>query len=45
MNINLLSNPTRVSTPFVKVTIGDYTFGVFNQKYGVSKDEFGTYIY
>ena len=30
-NLNLLSNTNRVETPYVKVTIGDYTFGVMNQ--------------
>ena len=30
--INLLSNTTRVETPFIKITIGDYTFGVMESK-------------
>ena len=30
--ISLLDSPTRVATPFVKVTIGDYTFGVFREE-------------
>ena len=52
-NINLLSNLTRVETPFVKVTIGDYVFGIYTQesiqnipalKYSVSKIKFPNYI-
>lgn len=31
MAINLLSSTSRVSTPFIKVTIGDYTFGVYDK--------------
>lgn len=45
MNINLLSNPTRVETPFIKVTIGDYTFGIFSQTNGVKKTTDGSYRY
>lgn len=30
--ISLLDSPVRVATPFVKVTIGDYTFGVFREE-------------
>lgn len=29
--ISLLSNPVRVMTPFIKVSIGDYDFGVFSK--------------
>jgi hypothetical protein len=42
--LNLLGFTTRVETPFIKVTIGDYTFGVFDKqdlKQGV--DEFGIF--
>lgn len=41
--ISLLDNPIRVSTPFIKVKIGDYNFGVFNQKEAVKKDNSGVY--
>ena len=30
-NINLLSSPSRIETPFIKVTIGEYTFGVLEE--------------
>lgn len=30
-SINLLSNTSRVETPFIKITIGDYTFGVYDK--------------
>lgn len=30
-NINLLSSPSRVETPFIKVTIGEYILGVFDK--------------
>lgn len=30
-SINLLSSPSRVETPYIKVQIGDYTFGVFDK--------------
>ena len=43
-NLNLLSSPTRVETPYVKVTIGDYTFGVMNQMdTEIRQDVRGTY--
>lgn len=29
--INLLSNTSRVETPFIKITIGKYTFGVYDK--------------
>lgn len=45
MNINLLSNPTRVETPFIKVVIGDYTFGIFSQTSGIKKAADGAYKY
>lgn len=41
--ISLLDNPIRVSTPFVKVTIGDYTFGVYNETKKITKDNSGMY--
>lgn len=42
MDINLLANPTRVSTPFIKVTIGDYVFGVYNES-GIKRNNLGSY--
>jgi hypothetical protein len=43
-SVNLLGFTTRVETPFVKVTIGDYTFGVFeNQDLRRGIDEFGVF--
>lgn len=41
--ISLLENPIRVSTPFVKVKIGDYTFGVFRQSEEMRRDSSGVY--
>ena len=41
--ISLLENPIRVATPFIKVTIGDYTFGVFNQNNSITKNSDGSY--
>lgn len=41
--ISLLQNPIRVSTPFIKVIIGDYTFGVFKHSEDVKKDNTGVY--
>lgn len=43
-SLNLLGHTTRVETPFVKVIIGDFTFGVFEKqdlKRGI--DEMGVY--
>lgn len=43
-SLNLLGYTTRVETPFIKVTIGDFTFGVFEKqdlKKGI--DEMGVY--
>lgn len=42
--INLLSNLSRVEVPFIKVIIGDYTFGVQEQKRGSSTIEFPNYV-
>lgn len=43
-SVNLLGFTTRVETPFVKVTIGDYTFGVYeNQDLRNSRDELGVF--
>lgn len=33
-NLSLLGSTSRVETPFIKVTIGEYTFGVFEKKVG-----------
>lgn len=38
-----MQNPIRVSTPFIKVIIGDYTFGVFKHSEDVKKDNNGAY--
>ena len=43
MDINLLANPTRVSTPFIKVTIGDYVFGVYSETKSIKRDNTGSY--
>lgn len=43
-SINLLGSTTRIETPFVKVTIGDYTFGVYEkQDLKRGRDEMGVY--
>jgi hypothetical protein len=42
-NISLLGNTSRIETPFVKITIGNYTFGVFQKIKGMEKDETGFY--
>jgi hypothetical protein len=43
-SVNLLGYTTRVETPFVKVTIGDYTFGVYESKDLQSgRDSMGVY--
>ena len=34
MAVNLLTNTSRIETPFISATIGDYTFGVFNKEKG-----------
>lgn len=42
---SLLSSQARIQTPWIKVTIGDYTFGIFNKttKSGAVKDSDGFY--
>lgn len=43
-SLNLLSSINRVEVPFIKVTIGDYTFGVYDRIHNdLSVDEYGTY--
>ena len=45
MALNLLSNTSRVEVPFIKVTIGDYVFGVYSRskKFTSGSDIFGEY--
>lgn len=43
MNIGLLSNNNLVETPFIKVVIGDYTFGVYDSVSDVGFDVNGVY--
>ena len=40
---SLLSSAARVQAPWIKVVIGDYTFGVFNKVDSKSKDGEGFY--
>ena len=42
-SISLLDNPIRVQTPFIKVKIGDYDFGVFGQYTSTQRDSNGVY--
>ncbi len=43
-SLNLLSSTSRVEVPFIKVQIGDYTFGFYERAKGASGiDEFGKY--
>jgi hypothetical protein len=43
-SVNLLGYTTRVETPFVKVTIGEYTFGVYeNRDLQRGQDSMGVY--
>ena len=42
-NLSLLGSTARVVTPFIKVQIGDYTFGVYEKVTSTGYDEFGTY--
>ena len=39
--LNLLGTTSRVATPFIKITIGQYTFGVYNRKTTTGFDESG----
>lgn len=43
LNLGLLSNNNFVETPFIKVVIGDYTFGVYDVTSNVGYDINGTY--
>ena len=44
-SLNLLGYTTRVETPFVKVTIGNYTFGVYeNKNLERGEDSLGGYM-
>ena len=40
---SLLSSQARVQAPFIKVTIGTYTFGVYARTNAKAKDEAGFY--
>ena len=42
-SINLLSTMGFVEVPFIKVTIGDYTFGAYKRETSLGYDMFGTY--
>ena len=42
-NLNLLSSTSRVEVPFIKVTIGNYTFGVYNKYTNKHIDVYGVY--
>lgn len=41
--VSLLENPIRISTPYVKIQIGNYTFGVFSNTKGSNRDNSGIY--
>ncbi len=41
--LSLLSSSARVQTPWIKVTIGNYTFGVFSKTESKQKDDSGYY--
>ena len=41
--LSLLSSSARVQTPWIKVTIGNYTFGVFSKTESKQKDDNGYY--
>lgn len=41
--LNLLGTTSRVEVPFVKVTIGEYTFGVYDKKTSSGYDVYGSY--
>lgn len=42
-NISLLGSTSRVEVPFVKVTIGDFTFGIYQRSTKSGTDQFGSY--
>lgn len=43
-NLNLLSSTSHIETPFIKVKIGDYVFGVYDKvRQSNEYDEFGSY--
>ena len=42
-NISLLGSLSRIVTPFIKVTIGNYTFGVYQRVKGSLKDSDGLF--
>jgi hypothetical protein len=42
-NVALLGNTTRIETPYIKVQIGDYTFGIYQKSKGVIQDKNGYY--
>lgn len=41
--LNLLANPSRVETPFIKISIGKYTFGVYDKVSSNGFDASGVY--
>lgn len=41
---NLLSSTSRIQAPWVKIAIGDYTFGVFSKNAAKGKDSSGYYV-
>lgn len=43
MNVSLLNNTSRVEVPYIKVVIGDYTFGVFSKTASGNKTSNGFY--
>lgn len=42
---NLLDDKVRIVVPFVKVTIGDYTFGIYQRSSGTARNSSGVYEY
>lgn len=42
-SINLISNTSRVETPFIKITIGKYTFGVYDKVSSTGYDASGVF--
>ena len=43
-NLSLLGSLNRIETPFIKVVIGNYTFGVYQKSEATLKDESGFYL-